>query len=138
MSLPCWLYCGAGEGYNTYQFLCSWRIPSRTCSEMDNQLSLTSPPFLPSSMWCLLYFSCGVCSVSLWVIIWVLYRNVSIIQLHPWEGVSLGSSYSTILVLLSILHTLSIKTKHISDWPLSISPISSIFFSSSLLLSITA
>lgn len=38
-------------------------------------------------------FSCGVCSVSLYVIFWVIYLDVSVLQ-YLWEEASIGSSYS--------------------------------------------
>lgn len=42
-------------------------------------VSLTmSPPFLLSSVWSPLYFSCRICSASLCVVFWIIYTDLSV------------------------------------------------------------
>ena len=57
------------------------------------QLPTMSLFFPPSLAWPLLYIQLWkVCSVSFWVIFWVIYTNVGITQLYLWDELSLGSS----------------------------------------------
>ena len=66
----------------------------------DTQSPFCSPLHFSSSylLRCGLFstLSCGVCSANLWVIFWIIYACVSVIQLYPWDQVNLGSSYYTI------------------------------------------
>lgn len=63
---------------------------------LTTPVGFSSPQHLhPSySLQCSFFFilNYGVCSPSLWIIFWVIYPDVSVIQLYSWNKVSLEAS----------------------------------------------
>lgn len=77
-----------------------WMLLSILAMSHSSQGSIWPPPclpFLPSLIWPLLYIQLWkVCPASVWVVFWVIYTDVSVTQLYPWNEVSFRSSYSAI------------------------------------------
>lgn len=63
-----------------------------------------------------------VCSARLQVVPWVIYTDVDVIWLYPWDEVSLGSSYSTVCVR-SLLYSRFCAVFLLTDLLLFLSPL---------------